>query len=74
MDTRSASTGSTPVTPDPRVWIVVGLCTYELAAICTGRVPTLTELAHRARRHPAGMAAVCAAVGWLWHHLAVEDL
>ena len=72
--TTGRSTGSTTGTPDPRVWIVVGLCGYELAAICTGVVPTITELAHRARRHPAGMAVVCAAVGWLWHHLAVEDL
>jgi hypothetical protein len=73
MGTSGDSTGSKS-DPDPRVLIVVGVCAYELAAICTGRVPTLTELAHRARRHPAGMAAVCAAVGWLWHHLAVEDL
>lgn len=72
MATSDASTSSKPA--DPRVWLVVALCAYELSAIFTGKTPTLTELAHRARRHPAGMACVCAAVGWLWHHLAVEDL
>ena len=30
-------------------WVAAGLCGYELAAITTGRVPTLTALSGRYR-------------------------
>lgn len=44
--------------------VVVGLCAYEAAAICTGRVPTITTLN---RRHPViGVAIVGALALHFW--------
>jgi hypothetical protein len=42
-------------------WITVGLCAYEIAAITTGRVPTITRLS---RRHPWVGAGLTAAIGF----------
>lgn len=41
--------------------VVVAACTYEVAAICTGRVPTITELN---RRHPEVGSTLLAALAW----------
>lgn len=40
-------------------WAAAGLCSYEVAAIATGRAPTLTELSGRYRwLGPALVAAL----------------
>lgn len=41
--------------------LVVGLCSYEVAAILTGRVPTITAMS---RRRPAVGAAILTALAW----------
>jgi uncharacterized membrane protein YuzA (DUF378 family) len=42
-------------------WLTVGLCSYEITAILTGRVPTITRLS---RRYPVVGAALTAAIGF----------
>lgn len=44
--------------------IVVGLCTYEVTAILSGRVPTITALN---RRHPVVGRTIVAALAWHFH-------
>lgn len=58
---------------DPRVVLVAGLCVYEVAAIASGRVPTITALAWKLRKHPVGHVAIWGALGWLSWHLLVEE-
>jgi hypothetical protein len=42
-------------------WVTVGLCLYEVAAILTGRIPTITRLS---RRHPWVGALLTAVIGF----------
>ena len=56
-----------------RAHLVVAVCAYELVALGTGYVPTITALCHKARRHPVGSAFVAGCCGWLLHHLLVEQ-
>lgn len=52
-----------PETPATKA-VVAALCAWEVAAICTGRVPTITALN---RRHPAiGVALVGALALHFW--------
>lgn len=50
-------------------WAVGGACAWEILALgSAGRLPTLSCLAHRARRHPVGAAVIGACLGVLaWH-------
>lgn len=54
--------------------ILVGsLCAYEIAALCTQRIPTITKVCHTLRdRHPVGAAFVWAGLGVLGYHLLLE--
>jgi len=56
-----------------RAHLVVAVCAYELVALATDCVPTITCLCHKARRHPVGAAVVAGCVGWLLHHLLLEQ-
>ena len=55
-------------------WAIGGGCAWEVVALASGdRLPTITDIVHRIRRHPVGYVAVAAACGWLAHHLLVEE-
>lgn len=56
-----------------RAWIVIAVCAYELVALATGWVPTITRICHTVRRHPLGAAATAAGLGYLAHHLLLEQ-
>lgn len=54
--------------------IVFTLCSYEAAALVSrGKIPTLTRIAHRYRRRPLGLAVIGGLLGWLAHHLLLEQ-
>ena len=53
--------------------LVVAVCAYELVALATGRIPTITKVSHTVRRHPLGAVSVAAGLGWLAHHLLIEE-
>lgn len=46
-------------------WVAAGLCGFEVAAICTGKVPTLTALS--AKHRWLGPVLVGALAIHLWH-------
>jgi hypothetical protein len=46
---------------------------YEAVAILTRRWPTITEHTHRQRHRAPVVVAVYAGLGWLYHHLMLED-
>jgi hypothetical protein len=53
--------------------VTVGvLCAYELAALSTGRIPTVSRVCWWARRHPAGALGIWAGLGVLSWHLLVD--
>lgn len=53
---------------------VIAGCAYELLAFSTRRVPTVSELAWRARdRHPVGAAAIWGVLGIVAWHLLIDD-
>lgn len=55
--------------------LVAAACVYEIVALFT-RLPTITALTHRAKRHPGLRIAVWTAAGAaVWHFFveAVED-
>ena len=52
-----------------RVTLTVGLV-YELVALWTKKVPTLSKIAQSAHRHPIGRFVVWAWCGaWAWHFM-----
>lgn len=54
--------------------IVVGLgCAYEVVAIASGKVPTITSFAWRARKTWWGKGLIWNAVGYLSWHLLIEE-
>lgn len=59
-------------TDDPRVWIVVAGCVWELAALATGRLPTITQAVHRWRTHWVGRVIISVVLGELVLHLFEE--
>jgi hypothetical protein len=56
-------------------WLVGGLCAYEVTALATGRVPTISRACWWLRKqHPLGGVAIWTALGVLsWHLLVDED-
>jgi hypothetical protein len=53
--------------------VTVGvLCGYELAALITGRIPTISALCRVARNNPVAAAAIWGALGVLSWHLLVD--
>jgi hypothetical protein len=57
---------------DRRVWLVAGLCGWELAALWSP-LPTITAICHRLRVHKAGRLALWLALGWMTEHLIGEN-
>lgn len=47
-------------------------CLYEVVALATGRIPTITKIVHTHRAKPGCELAVWAGLVWLWHHLLKE--
>ena len=58
---------------DRRAWVVAGAAVWELAALGTGLVPTITAVAHRLRTHPVGRLGLWLVLGWLVEHIFGED-
>lgn len=58
---------------DWRGWLVAGLAGWELLALFSGRVPTITRVWHTLRTHREGRLIVWIALGWLIEHLFGED-
>jgi hypothetical protein len=48
------------------------LAGWEFVAIATGRLPTISQVCRRARRHPVGRAVVAGICLWLALHLSAE--
>lgn len=57
---------------DWRAILVAGLCTYEVTAIATGKVPTITAVWHKLREDKIGRLGLWLALGWLIEHLFGE--
>jgi hypothetical protein len=54
--------------------LVGSLCAYELVALVTDKIPTITRICHTAKnRHPVGAAVVWAGLGVLGYHLLLEN-
>ena len=61
-----------PLTP-ARVAILAG-CMYEILAITTDRVPTITAVVKHAHKHPVGRFGVWCWLGFVaWHFLEPES-
>jgi len=59
---------------DPRpVLLGVALGWETVALVSRGRVPTISEVCRRWRRHPAGVAVIVCLFGLLIHHVLVEE-
>lgn len=58
---------------DRRAWVVAFAAGWELAALGTGRVPTITAVAHRLRIHPVGRLGLWLLLGWLVEHIFGEN-
>lgn len=54
--------------------VVFAVCAYECVALATGRVPTVTAIAHRHRHRPLGAFAVHALLAAGWHHFLIAPL
>lgn len=54
--------------------LVLGLgCAYEIVALSTDRVPTITTVVKRTGKHPVGRLVVWAWCGFVaWHFLEPE--
>lgn len=50
-----------------RLAVIVG-CTYEIVALVTNRVPTITVLVKRLGRHPVGRFGMWCWCGYVAHH------
>lgn len=57
---------------DWRAWLVAALSAWELVALVSGRIPTITRVWHRLRDHKVGRLALWLALGWLVEHLFGE--
>jgi hypothetical protein len=57
---------------DWRVLVVLGGCVYEIVAILSRKIPTITSIAHRLRVHHVGRFALWLLFGWLIEHLFGE--
>jgi hypothetical protein len=54
--------------------VVAAGCAYELVALTSRRLPTISELSWRLRdRHPVGAAAIWGGLGILGWHLLIDD-
>lgn len=58
---------------DLRGFIVAGVCAYEVMAIVSGKAPTLTSFAWKARTTWWGKAAIWNSIGYLSWHLLIEE-
>jgi len=58
---------------DWRALVVLGACTWEITAILSGRLPTITAVWHRFRTHRLGRLGLWLALGWLVEHLFGEN-
>lgn len=55
--------------------VLLGLgCTYEVAALATRKVPTITKLLRRARRDKVGHLMVLLWIGFIAEHFVLDDL
>ena len=55
-----------------RLAVIVG-CAYELVALTTGRLPTITKLVKTLGHHPVGRVLVWAWCGFIaWHFLSPD--
>lgn len=57
---------------DRRAWVVVVVAAWELVAILTGRLPTITHVVHRWRTHKTARLGIWLVLGWLVEHLFGE--
>lgn len=63
---------------NPLAVVIGALCAYELTALVSP-LPTITRLVHTGRTHQhaavqaLAFAAGAGAVGWLAHHLLIEE-
>lgn len=55
-------------------WIVGSGCAYELVALTTGKIPTISRACWWLRKkHPLGGVVIWTAMGILSWHLLVDD-
>lgn len=54
-----------------RAALVLG-CAYEIVALVSNRIPTITALIRQLAQHRAGKALVWAWVGFVAHHFLTE--
>jgi hypothetical protein len=59
---------------DWRAGLVAVLSAWELVAILTGRLPTITWVWHQLRGHRLARIGTWLALGWLIEHLFAEGL
>jgi len=57
---------------DWRAMVVAGACAYEVVAIVSTRVPTITAIWHRLRDDKIGRLGLWLVLGWLIEHLFGE--
>lgn len=57
---------------DWRTGLVAVLAAWELVAIVTGKVPTITNVWHRLRCHKIGRLVLWLFAGWTIEHLWAE--
>ena len=59
----------------PAKLAVLAGCFYEIVAIATDRVPTITTIIKHAGKHPVGRFAVWTWCGFCaWHFMEPDDL
>ena len=61
------------MTRDTQARLVALVCAYEVAAIVTGRLPTITAMSHRARVDRYKRLPLFALWGWLSWHIWCEE-
>jgi len=57
---------------DWRACVVAAACAYEVAAIVSGKVPTITAIWHRLREDKIGRLGLWLLLGWAVEHLFGE--
>jgi hypothetical protein len=74
VDRQPTHSSHRPLIPGPHGrHLVEALCGWELVALLTGLVPTVTAIVQPHQRRTAVRAAVLVALGALAHHLLIES-